>query len=104
MAYYRNRFHRPARPQMRVIVVKRDGKCACCGALITAGETAEYYPPGTIASVTEGKIAHIGGLDGTSARCTAEIRKAQFPEYAAELERRAVNDYAGRRARLALGG
>jgi hypothetical protein len=83
-----------------VISVKYSGHCACCGAEIKAGETATYYPPGTIAGRTEGAIAHIGGLDGTSARCTAEIRKAQFPEYAAEIARReagqrAVNDYAG---------
>lgn len=100
MAYYRNRFHRPAKPKMRVIVVKYAGQCACCGAPIKAGETAAYYPAGTIAGVTEGRIAHVGGLDGNSARCTAEIRKVNFPEYAAEIarreaEQRAVNDYAG---------
>jgi hypothetical protein len=101
MAYYnRNRYHRQAKPQARGIVVKYAGKCACCGAEIKAGESAMYYPVWTIAGITESRIAHIGGLDGTSARCTAEIRAASFPEYAAELarreaERRAVNDYAG---------
>lgn len=87
MAYYRNRFHRPTKPQMRVIVVKYAGQCACCGAPIKAGETAAYYPAGTIAGVTEGRIAHVGGLDGNSARCSAEIAKT--------YEARAVNDYAG---------
>ena len=111
---YRN-FHRRARPTPRVITVKYAGKCACCGAEIKAGETATFYPAGTIASITEGKIGHIGGLEGTGARCTAELRKqAGLPpaprhcnhEFrtctrgcgavcAAEVEHRAVNDYAG---------
>ncbi len=51
----------------RTIRVKFAGNCACCGARIAAGEMADYYP-------TMRKIAHIGGLDGNSARCTAEIR------------------------------
>lgn len=100
MAYYRNRFHRPAKPQMRVIVVKYAGTCACCGAPIKAGETAEYYPARPDRGETVGRIGHIGGLDGNSARCTAEIRKVNFPEYAAEIAhreaaQRAVNDYSG---------
>lgn len=85
MAY--RRFYRSPRPQPRGITVKYAAPCACCGALIKAGEFATYYPPGTIANVTEGKIAHHGGLDGNSARCTAELRQA--------FEHRAVNDYAG---------
>jgi len=86
MAY--RRFHRTARPQARIITAKYAGQCACCGAAIAAGETVTYYPPGTIANVSVGKIAHVGGLDGNSVRCTVELRK-QF------AERAAVNDYAG---------
>jgi hypothetical protein len=82
MAYRRT--YRQARPQVRSIVVKYAAPCACCGATIKAGEMATYYPPGTIASRTVGAIAHLGGLDGNSARCTAVLR-----------EQMAVNDYAG---------
>jgi hypothetical protein len=42
---------------------------------------ADYYPVGTIAGASEGRIAHVGGLDGNSARCTAEIRKRPDPGY-----------------------
>jgi hypothetical protein len=89
MAYrkYRQGFHGRANPRPVSMTIKRDGVCACCGAPIKAGEWATYYPPGTIAGVTEGKIAHCGGLDGTSQRCTVEIRK--------QYEAAAVNDYAG---------
>lgn len=83
MTAYR-RYCRAARPQVRSIVVKYAAPCACCGAMIKAGEMATYYPPGTIALRLAGAIAHIGGLDGNSARCTAVIR-----------EQMAVNDYAG---------
>ena len=53
-----------------------------------------------IAGISEGRIAHIGGLEGNSARCTVEIRKREFPEYHAEVlrrevEQRALNDCAG---------
>lgn len=82
MAY--RRFYRQARPQPRTLTVKYAAPCACCGALIKAGDVATYYPPGTIAGRTVGAIAHIGGLDGNSARCTAVLR-----------EQMAVNDYAG---------
>lgn len=81
------RFHRAARPQPRVITVKYAGKCACCGASISAGSLATYYPPGTIAGRSDGAIAHVGGLEGDSGRCAVEIRKRN--------EERAVNDYAG---------
>lgn len=83
MAYSRTRFHRSARPTPRVITVKYAGKCACCGGTIKAGAMATYYPAGTIAGVTEARIAHVGGLDGTSATCAGVIRD------------KAVNDYAG---------
>lgn len=52
----------------RTIIAKFAGKCACCGAAIAAGETVSYYP-------TMRAIAHVGGLEGNSARCTAEIRR-----------------------------
>jgi len=39
------RFHRAARSSaVRTITVKYDGKCACCGAPIAAGQTADYDP------------------------------------------------------------
>jgi hypothetical protein len=63
-------------------VVKYAGKCACCGAPIAAGELADYYPIGTIAGVNEGRVAHIGGLDGNSPRCAAEIRQKHDRDYA----------------------
>ena len=86
MAY--RRFHTYRKPQVRTITVKYAGKCACCGQPIAAGEMADYYPVGTIAGRSEAAIAHIGGLDGNSAKCTAELRK----QY---VEQKAVNDYAG---------
>jgi hypothetical protein len=52
----------------RTITVKFDGKCACCGAVIKAGEIADYYP-------AKRQIAHIGGLDGNSGRCASEIKQ-----------------------------
>jgi len=68
------------------MTVKYAGNCACCGAEIKAGEWATYYPPGTIGNVTEGRIAHCGGLDGTGVRCFIEQRKQMDA---------AANDYAG---------
>jgi hypothetical protein len=73
---YRNR-----KPQVRTITVKYAGTCACCGAEIKAGEIADYYPVGTIASRTTGAIAHMGGLDGNSARCAGEIAKRRDPGF-----------------------
>lgn len=105
MAYGKYRRYSHAKATPRVITVRYDGMCACCGAVIRAGEVATYYPVGTLGSRTEGAIAHVGGPEGNSARCTMELRKSEFPEYHAELvrkemerresERRAVNDYAG---------
>lgn len=67
---YRNHSNSP-----RTIVVKFAGKCACCGAPIAAGETADYYPD-------RRQIAHVGGLDGNSPRCASEIRnRAVDPGY-----------------------
>ena len=83
MAYPR-KFNRNRRPEPRNISVKYAAKCLCCGGMIQAGDVATYYPPGTIAGRTTYGIAHIGGLDGNSARCTAVLR-----------EQMAVNDYAG---------
>jgi hypothetical protein len=73
---YRNR-----KPQVRTITVKYAGQCACCGADIPAGAIADYYPAGTIAGRTTGAIAHMGGLDGNSARCAAEIGRRRDPGY-----------------------
>jgi hypothetical protein len=44
----------------RTITVKYAGECACCGSVINAGETAQYYPD-------RRQIAHI--------KCSGEIRK-----------------------------
>jgi len=73
---------------VRTITAKFASSCACCGAAIKAGDMVEYFPVGTIAGRDTAAVAHIGGLDGTSARCSAEIRKT--------FEERAVDDYAGR--------
>jgi hypothetical protein len=87
MTYYRNRRY-AARPKPRGIVVKFAGPCACCGAIIKPGESAMFYPVGTIAGVHVARIAHIGGLDGNSATCSAALRQS--------LEgQAATNDYAG---------
>lgn len=73
---YRNRY---SKPTPRTITVKYAGACACCGATIKAGETATYYPVGTIAGMSTAAIAHVGGLDGNSARCAGEIKnRAEF--------------------------
>jgi hypothetical protein len=61
---YRNR-NRSSTP--RTIIAKFAGKCHCCGVEIKAGAMCDYYP-------SLKAIAHVGGLDGNSARCTAEIR------------------------------
>jgi hypothetical protein len=63
----------------RTITVKYAGKCACCGALIKAGEIADYYP-------AKRQIAHRGGLDGNSPRCTAEIRNRDFVDIDRQYE------------------
>jgi hypothetical protein len=64
-----------SKPSIRTIAVKYSGECLCCGATIKAGEMADYYPVGTIASRTTPAIAHVGGLDGNSARCSANLRQ-----------------------------
>ena len=71
MRYYRNY----RKPQVRTITVKHAGQCVCCGSTIEAGQMADCYPVGTIASLTAPAIAHVGGMDGNSARCSAEIAK-----------------------------
>ena len=82
MAYRRYRSY--SKPTPRNIAVKYSGKCVCCGATINAGEVATYYPAGTIAGITEGKIAHIGGLEGNSATCTANIRDHGLNDFAGD--------------------
>lgn len=64
-----------SKPTMRTIIVKFAGECACCGGAIKAGEMADYYPVGTIASRSTGAIAHMGGLQGNSPRCTGVLRR-----------------------------
>jgi hypothetical protein len=90
MSYYR-RNYRTSKPVVRNIAVKFAAPCACCGVTIKAGELATYYPVGTIASVTVAKICHIGGLEGNSHHCAANLRAAfvkaedtQLASYVAE--------------------
>lgn len=86
MAY--RRFYRSSKPSARDITVKYAAPCACCGSMIAAGAIATYYPAGTIAGITEGKIAHLGGLDGNSRKCADELRRKHTVDAG-------VNDYAG---------
>ena len=85
MAY--KRYYRASKPTPRNITVKYAAPCACCGTQIKAGEIATYYPAGTIASMSAGAIAHMGGLDGNSRRCADELRRRSIDS--------ATNDYAG---------
>lgn len=78
MAY--GTMHRYRKPEVRNIMVKFAGTCLCCGAVIKAGEVASFYPVGTIASRTTSAIAHVGGLDGNSPRCTAVRRAEMYPD------------------------
>ena len=71
---------RYSKPQVRTITVKYAGACLCCGAMIKPGEIADYYPVGTIANTRAG-IAHMGGLDGNSPRCSSEIAKRRDPGF-----------------------
>jgi hypothetical protein len=73
MRYNRSKSY--SKPIMRTIVVRFAGECACCGGAIKAGEMADYYPVGTIASRSTGAIAHMGGLQGNSPRCTGVLRR-----------------------------
>jgi hypothetical protein len=64
---------RKYRPEPRNMIAKFAGKCPCCGADIKAGECVTYYP-------SRGEIAHVGGLDGNSARCAANIAAKMYPD------------------------
>lgn len=77
------RYYRNAKPTRRTITVKYAGPCACCGATIQPGETADYFPVGSLLHHTKPAIAHPAGLDGNSARCSGVIAQ------------RLVNDHAG---------
>lgn len=81
------RYRNTRRATVRTIAVKYAGPCACCGATINAGELADYYPVGTIASRTTAAIAHLGGLDGNSARCAMNISKRQADSGFADVDR-----------------
>ena len=87
MAYYRRNFRNYSKPTPRNIELKFTGTCICCGAVLKAGAVATYYPVGTIAGVTEGKVAHIGALDGTSKACFNHLKVSAVDHN--------VNDYAG---------
>jgi len=80
VANYYRRNYRPSKPTVRNISVKFAAPCACCGVTIKAGDLATYYPVGTIAGVTEGRIAHMGGLEGNSRHCAANLRAAFVKE------------------------
>lgn len=92
------RFRSYSKPTPRNIEVKFAGQCACCGGAIKAGEMATYYPAGTIAGCSVGKIAHIGGLDGNSTKCSGIIagkRDAGLNDYAGDgLDSRYEDDCA----------
>lgn len=64
MRYRNNR----SNSEPRNMYAKYAGKCACCGADIKVGEYITYYP-------ARREIAHVGGLDGNSARCSGNIAK-----------------------------
>ena len=81
------RYRNYRKPAVRTIAVKYAGPCACCGAQIKAGEMADYYPVGTIASRNTAAIAHVGGLDGNSPRCTGELRKRNTDPGFVDLDR-----------------
>ena len=68
------RYQRQSKPTPRNIEAKYAGTCVCCGYPISAGEIVTYYPVGTIAGVHVGTICHIGGLDGTSKKCAANLK------------------------------
>lgn len=80
---YRRNYHQ-SKQTVRNITVKYDGKCACCGATIKAGEFATYYPPGTVGNSTTGLIGHLGGLEGNGARCYGELKARQTAAYVSE--------------------
>lgn len=61
----------------RTIVVKYAGPCACCGAPISVGQMADYYPD-------RKQIGHIGALDGNSARCSAVLADKNANAYAGD--------------------
>ena len=81
------RYQRYSKPTPRNITARFAGVCVCCGSPISAGEIVTYYPAGTIAGVHEGKISHIGGLEGNSKECSANLQQA--------IVDKSVNDYAG---------
>jgi hypothetical protein len=86
MAYRRfNRSH--SKPTVRNITAKFASQCVCCGGPIKAGDWVSYYPLGTIAGISEGKVAHVGGLEGNSAKCAGIIRSSGVDHN--------LNDYAG---------
>jgi hypothetical protein len=81
---YRNYTRRAGKQPPRTIVARFAAKCHCCGAPIKAGDVVTYYPVGALGARSAACVAHVGGLDGNSARCTANIRQAMVD-----------NDYAG---------
>ena len=84
---YRRNYRNYSKPVVRNITVRYAGDCVCCGAPIAAGSIATFYPAGTIAGIHEGKISHIGGLEGTGTTCAHNLKLS--------LTDRGLNDYAG---------
>lgn len=69
-----NRYRGKSNPAPRDMELRYAGQCRCCGATIAKGELATYYPPPD--GKGRGTVAHVGGLDGNSAICAANIRNA----------------------------
>lgn len=65
---------RLTRQKPRNIRALYQARCACCGGQILSGEVVTFYPPGTIAGVKSGRVAHVGGLEGTSEHCALILR------------------------------
>lgn len=82
------RYQRYSKPVPRNITVKYASNCLCCGKRIEPGEWATYYPIGTIRGESQGKLAHLNGVDGNSLKCAEYLREKLTTDAS-------VNDYAG---------
>lgn len=72
MAY--RKFYRSSKPSIRNIAAKFSSQCICCGGTIRRGDYVTYYPAGSIAGVNEGKVGHLGGLEGNSSVCCNTLK------------------------------
>ena len=78
------KYRNTSKPQPRNMALKFAGKCACCGAEIKMGELATYWPRNSLGIGKAAAVSHIGGLDGNSSQCAAQLR-----------QQIAANSYAG---------